>query len=177
MERQQHRAVPSGRQADDRAPLAAPNRPEVAVHVTDDVPRDRRFPVSPGTPVEVLGIRIVVARALRRDDDRLPAARGERPGQEVRALIGARGRRQAVQEVHHRIPPPVAGIALRQVDRELESALDRARIDRSAQLIGLRVTLCAGGSGQRGEGRERQGCRKSAHHSDGSDLLDALTTA
>ena len=87
MERKDHRAVSACGEADDRAPAPGRNRAEVTVDVVHDVTRDRRLPVPPGAPVEVLGVGVSVASALGRDDDRLAAARLQRARKEVGATI------------------------------------------------------------------------------------------
>jgi hypothetical protein len=96
MEREDNRAVAAGGQADDCTAAALGDRAEVRVDVVDDVARDRRLPVATRAPVEVLGIGVVVARALRRDDDRFPAAVLERAGEKVRAAERGRRRREPV---------------------------------------------------------------------------------
>jgi hypothetical protein len=163
MQREYHRPVASGREADDRPPFAAADRPEVAVHVPDHVAGDRRLPVPAGAPVEVLRVGIVVSSSLGRDDDCLTTARDQGPSEEVRpAIRGARGR-QSMQEVHDRITPAAAVVVGRQVDGQLEPSFDSARVDRSAQLVGLHVALRGHGSGQCQQGREHKGCCESAH--------------
>ncbi len=137
MERKDHCAVPACGEADDRAPTPVRNRAEVTVDVVHDVTRDRRLPVPPCPPVEVLGVGVTVAGALGCDDDRLAAARLQRARKEVSATIRTRGSRQPVQEVHDGISLAALGIAVRQIDSEPQPALDRGRIDRPLKLIRL----------------------------------------
>jgi hypothetical protein len=80
VERQKRRAVAAGREADERAAAPAPDRAEVPVDEARQLAADRRLPVPPGPPVEVLGVAVVVARTLRRGEDRRPADPVERLG-------------------------------------------------------------------------------------------------
>ena len=118
MERDEHRAVPTRGQADDRARAAVAKSPEVPVHVGRHLARDRGLPAAPGAPVEVFRIGVVVSRALWCNDDRTAAALVERVPEEVDPAEGGRPGRQAVQEVHHRIPQVAGLVAGREVDRE-----------------------------------------------------------
>src|SRR5205085_3857627 len=73
VEGEERRAVAAGREADDRPPAPTPDRPEGPVDEPWQLAPHRRLPVAAGAPVEVLGVAVRVAGALRGDEDRRPA--------------------------------------------------------------------------------------------------------
>ncbi len=84
-------------------PDAVRDRAEVRVDVAAAARSTRRSTSSgPTAPVEVLGIGVVVTRALWDDEDRRPRRR-ERVEQPVVALVRRARSGQAVQEVHDRV--------------------------------------------------------------------------
>jgi hypothetical protein len=99
VEGEERRAVPAGREPDDRAGPPAADRPEAVVDDARQLLPDRGLPVAAGPPVEVLRVAVAVARGLRRDEDRRPADAVERAAEEVDAAVGPGRGRQPVEEV------------------------------------------------------------------------------
>src|SRR5581483_2483755 len=74
-----HRAIPTGGDADDRAPRARADRAKARVDDPRQLRRDRSRPVVPGTLIDVLGVALAGPRTLRNDEDRLTMQGVERP--------------------------------------------------------------------------------------------------
>jgi hypothetical protein len=121
---EQHRAVPAGREADERATAPIRDRAEVPVDVGRHLLGDRRLPVPPGAPVEVLRITVAVARTLGCHQNRARAQAVEGAREEADVTVGNRRCRQAVEEVDNGVAL-VAGVILRrQVNRERKRAAE-----------------------------------------------------
>src|SRR6266404_4153540 len=91
MQADDRRAVPTRGQADDRPARARTDGAEVRVDVMRKLTGDVVLPVAAGAPVQVLGIGVGVARALREHEDRRPDLR-HRVDQPRVAAIAARAR-------------------------------------------------------------------------------------
>src|SRR6266508_4472381 len=97
------------------------------VDVRGELARDRGFPVAPWTPIEVLGIAVLVPRALRSDEDHRTAERVERARQPADVPVLLRSRRQAVEEVDDGIVAIAPVVSGRQIGDEVEPAAYRPR--------------------------------------------------
>jgi hypothetical protein len=139
-------AVAAGGQTDERAPAPRGDRAVVGVDVAGELGGDGGLPVAAGAVVEVLGIRVGGAGALRGDDDRAAAEPLERAGDEVERAVGGGRRRQAVQEVDDREAGVRLAVAGRQVDGEAKLAAERGRA----------VAVLETARAERGLRRERQ---------------------
>ena len=177
MERQHDRSVTAGRESDDRPASPRADRAEMGVHIAHDVAGDRGLPVSARPPVQVLGIRVVVAGALGRDDDRAATARCQRAGQEVGASERARYSGQPVQEVDDGIALPASRIVGRKIDDKAQASGHGGRVDRA---LDLQQPFAASSCVARHdkctecEGHEAEG--KCTHRIDGTDLRCCLTS-
>src|SRR2546430_16015008 len=158
-------SVPARREPDQRTRPAIRNGPEVGVDVGRELLRDRALPVSARAPIEVLGIRVVISRPLRGNQDRLAPQAGERVLQEADAPVGLRRRRQAVEEVDDRVAEVAADIPRRQEYDEMHSPADGLRLKRGElgrwPARATRLQSCLG-NGTRRDQRNEQECPGSA---------------
>src|SRR2546429_3937534 len=165
VKRERDGSVAARREADQRTRPAIRNRPEVGVDVGRELLRDRALPVSARAPIEVLGIRVVISRPLRGNQDRLAPQAGERVLQEADAPVGPRRRRQAVEEVDDRVAEVAADIARRQEYDEMHSPADGLRLKRGElgrwPARATRLQSCLG-NGTRRDQRNEQECPGSA---------------
>ena len=84
-------AVAARRETDESAALARGDRAEVAVDVGGDLARDVVLPVVARPPVQILGVRVLAARALRLDENRRLAGGVERGVEPFVPRVGRRG--------------------------------------------------------------------------------------
>src|SRR6266480_4591294 len=161
----QVRAAVAPRRAEVQRLRSTRIRPEVGVDVGRELLRDRALPVSARAPIEVLGIRVVISRPLRGNQDRLAPQAGERVLQEADAPVGPRRRRQAVEAVDDRVAEVAADIARRQEYDEMHSPADGLRLKRGElgrwPARATRLQSCLG-NGTRRDQRNEQECPGSA---------------
>ncbi len=140
MEAEQHRAVPAGRDADNRTASARPDCAESRVHEARYLDGDCGLPVATWAGVEVLGVRLAVARTLDCNDDRVSPERRHRPPQEVGVLVRDGRSGQAVEEVDNRVAPRRRPVAGRQIDAKPDLVVERIRPE--AEIDGGRPVDC-----------------------------------
>ena len=125
VERDQRRAVAAARDADDHAAGTRGDRPVTAVDHGDELLRRRGLPVAARAPVPPLRIGVAGPRTLDADHDRLAARRLDGGGELLDRAVRRRRRRQAVQEVDHRIAAGRRRVARREVHGVVHHPLQR----------------------------------------------------
>ena len=93
VQREKHRPIAAGGKTHDRATATVRQRPVVRIHIAREVARNRRLPVPPLSPVQVLAVPVAVPGTLRRDQDRVTADRTQSIPEETDAAIRKRRRR------------------------------------------------------------------------------------
>ena len=164
VQREMHRAVAAGGDADERAAVRDANRAvDARRRSRGELARDRRLPVVAG-PVEVLRIGVAVGRALRRDEDRRAARPSSACSTKADAAVVRSAGGQAVQEVDD-------GIARAASCRSPRADRRRSGGCRRAPATGTAVS-CDRGEGGPAWRRRRRGRRRA---SDSEPAVSRLT--